>query len=70
MDDDDRPVRRQDRLGAAGLLSGESLEGYSLDELDARLELLKAEIERIRLHREKAVAHRQAAEALFRSRPS
>lgn len=68
MDDDDRPQRRlpgQD-LGAASLLAGESLEPYSLDELDARVVLLSAEIERITAHRSKAAAHMLAADALFR----
>lgn len=68
MDDDDRPRRRspgQD-LGAASLLAGESLERYSLDELDARVVLLHAEVERITAHRNKAAAHMLAADALFR----
>jgi uncharacterized small protein (DUF1192 family) len=64
MDDDDRPKRRGD---AASLLSGESLDTYSLGELDERIALLEAEIVRTRSHRDKASAHRQAADALFRS---
>ena len=63
MTDDDRPVRRSD---AAGLLAGESLDSYSLEELDVRVALLEAEIARITSHRQKAAAHMLAAEALFR----
>lgn len=67
MDDDDRPRRRPDQeFGAASLLAGESLESYSLDELDARVALLEAEIARIKAHREKSSAHILAAQALFR----
>jgi Uncharacterized small protein containing a coiled-coil domain len=75
MDDDDRPRRRspgdgldQEALGAASLLASESLESYSLDELDARVVLLEQEIARIQEHRRKSAAHMVAAEALFRPR--
>ena len=63
MDDDDRPKPRGD---AASLLAGESLDSYSLDELDARVALLEAEIARVAAHRSKAAAHKLAAEALFK----
>ncbi|MCJ2187545.1 DUF1192 domain-containing protein [Novosphingobium beihaiensis] len=68
MDDDDRPRRRspEDSLGAASLLASESLERYSLDELDARVRLLEDEIARIKAHRQKSAAHMLAADALFR----
>jgi uncharacterized small protein (DUF1192 family) len=62
MEADDRPRPRGD---AASLLSSESLDSYSLDELDARVETLEAEIARIKAHRDKAAAHRLAADALF-----
>jgi uncharacterized small protein (DUF1192 family) len=62
MEVDDRPRPRGD---AASLLSSESLDSYSLDELDARVETLEAEIARIKAHRDKAAAHRLAADALF-----
>lgn len=67
MDDDDRPrIQSPDpRVGMAGLLSGESLDGYSLDELDARIGLLEAEIARVAEHRSKASDHMHAADALF-----
>jgi uncharacterized small protein (DUF1192 family) len=45
------------------------LDTYSRAELDARIALLKQEIERVTAHRERASAHRAAAEALFRSSP-
>ncbi len=63
MEADDRPRPRGD---AASLLSSESLDSYSLDELDARTAALEAEIARIKAHRDKAAAHRLAADALFR----
>jgi uncharacterized small protein (DUF1192 family) len=53
-------------FGAASLLAGESLESYSLDELDSRVALLEAEIARISAHRDKAASHMRAAEDLFR----
>ncbi|MCB2052488.1 MAG: DUF1192 domain-containing protein [Novosphingobium sp.] len=64
MNDDDRPRLRGD---AATHLSSESLDSYSQDELDERIALLEAEIARVKAHRNKAAAHRAAADALFRS---
>lgn len=66
MDDEDRPRARGD---AASLLARESLDSYSLDELDARVALLRDEIERVAKHRQRSAAHRLAADALFRPRP-
>lgn len=63
MDEDDRPRLRGD---AAGQLSKESLDRYSQDELAERIALLEAEIVRVRAHRDKATAHRLAADTLFR----
>ena len=64
MDDDDRaPLRRGD---VASHLAGERLDSYSLDELDARVALLEAEIERVMAHRSSKSAHLSAAAALFR----
>ena len=63
MDDDDQPRARSD---SAAQLARESLDSYSLDELDFRVGLLEAEIARVRQHRDKAAAHRLAADALFR----
>jgi len=67
VDDDDRPVRRSD---AASLLSSEILDSYSRDELTARIAQLEAEIVRVTAHRDKASAHRLAAEAFFKPRPA
>ena len=65
MDDDDRPRPRGD---SASRLAGESLDSYSQDELDSRIELLEAEIARVTAHKAKASAHRLAAEAFFKSK--
>ncbi|WEK45520.1 MAG: DUF1192 domain-containing protein [Candidatus Andeanibacterium colombiense] len=62
MDEDDLPRRRGD---AASLLSKEGLDTYSQDELADRIDLLEAEIARVKAHRDKASAHRLAADALF-----
>ncbi len=67
MEPDDRPRPRGD---AASLLAGESLDSYSIDELATRIALLEAEIARVANHRDKASAHRQAADALFGKRNS
>jgi uncharacterized small protein (DUF1192 family) len=68
MDDEDRPKPRmpEGSFGAASLLAGESLESYSLNELDARVALLETEIARIGTHRAKAADHMRAAEDMFR----
>ena len=60
--DDDLPRPKGD---AAAALAKESLDPYSLAELEERIDLLEAEITRIRAHRDKAAAHRTAADALF-----
>ena len=63
MDDDDRPRPRGD---AASVLGGERLDSYSRNELDARIAQLEAEIVRVHTHRDKAQAHMQAADAMFK----
>lgn len=63
MDEDDLPRRRGD---AAGELSKESLDSYSQDELADRIDLLEAEITRVKAQRDKASAHRLAADAFFK----
>jgi len=70
MDDDDRPKKGNSDgdFGAASLLARESLDSYSLDELDERISLLRAEIERVADHKQKSASHMQAAEALFRQK--
>ena len=50
---------------AASLLARESLDSLSRDELDDRIAMLAAEIERVKAHRDRAAANRLAAEALF-----
>ena len=50
---------------AASRLAAEDLGPYSQDELDARIALLEAEIARVKAPRDKASAHRAAADALF-----
>ena len=61
--DDDLPRAKGD---AADLLSKESLDPYSQDELGERIALLEAEIARITAHRGKVAAHRSAADAFFK----
>jgi len=72
MDDDDRPRPRGAPVehGAASQLAGESLDSYSLDELDSRIRLLEAEIARVATHRNKSAAHKLAADALFKPKTS
>ena len=60
--DDDPPRPKGD---AASLLAKEALDAYSVDELNERIQLLESEIVRIVAHRDKAKAHRVAADALF-----
>jgi uncharacterized small protein (DUF1192 family) len=62
--DDDHPRPRGD---AASLLAGEALDSYSLDELNLRIQLIESEVMRIVAHRDRARAHRVAADALFAS---
>ena len=64
MEEEDRPRARGD---AASRLAAEDLAPYSQDELDERVALLEAEIARVKAHRDKAAAHRAAADALFGS---
>ena len=63
MDEDDLPRPKGD---AASKLAAEDLSPYSQDELGERIELLEAEIDRVKAHRDKAAAHMSAADALFR----
>lgn len=65
MEEPDRPRPSGD---AASRLSGEDLGPYSQAELDERIALLEAEIARVKAHRDKAAAHRAAADALFGKR--
>jgi uncharacterized small protein (DUF1192 family) len=62
MDIDDRPRPVGD---LANRLATEGLDHLSVDELDARIALLEAEIARTGAHRDRACSHRAAADALF-----
>ncbi|QUL37304.1 DUF1192 domain-containing protein [Erythrobacter sp. JK5] len=62
MEEHDLPRPKGD---AASRLAREDLSPYSRDELDERVALLEAEIARVKAHRDKASAHRAAADALF-----
>lgn len=62
--DADEPLRRKDDLLAR--LSGQDLDAHSVDELEARIAVLEAEIIRTRTKIERAVQHRASADALFR----
>ncbi|MBL0915065.1 MAG: DUF1192 domain-containing protein [Sphingopyxis sp.] len=63
MDDDDLPRRRDDTLAA---LTKQSLNPLSVAELDDRIAVLQAEIERVRAHKAAAGGFKASAEALFR----
>lgn len=65
--DEDLPRPKGD---AASALAKELLDPYSHEELDERIALLEAEVERVTAHRAKAAAHRSAADALFKPRSS
>jgi uncharacterized small protein (DUF1192 family) len=62
MEESDLPRPKGD---AASRLASEDLGPYSQAELAERIALLEAEIARVRAHRNKAAAHRAAADALF-----
>ena len=63
--EDDLPRVRGD---AASQLAKEPLDTYSQDELTERIELLQAEIERVKAQHAKAASHRSLADALFKPR--
>ena len=47
-------------------LAKQDLDPMSVDELQERIALLKAEIERVQSHMQRAQSHRSAAEELFK----
>ena len=63
MDDDDLP-RRRDVIRAA--LTKQVLDPLSVAELDERIAVLEAEIERVKAHKAAAGGFKASAEALFR----
>lgn len=64
MDFDERPRPKGD---LANQLASEVLDPFSHQELNERIRLLELEIARTVAHRDKASAHRVAADALFRT---
>jgi len=66
MELDERPRPKGD---LASQLATESLDPYSFDELNERIRLLELEIMRVVAHRDRARAHRAAADALFGTPP-
>ena len=66
MDPDDLFARKPD--DPLTLLARQDLDPLSVDELDARVVALEAEISRTRARRAFAADHRASADALFRSR--
>ena len=62
MEEPDLPRPTSD---AASRLAAEDLAPYSQAELGHRIALLEAEIARVTAHRDKAAAHRAAADAFF-----
>ncbi|WP_404334539.1 DUF1192 domain-containing protein [Sphingomonas sp. MMS12-HWE2-04] len=64
MDADENLPRRKDDLVAQ--LGKQDLDPLSVDELEARIALLEAEIQRARAKIKYAVNHRASADALFK----
>lgn len=68
MNDDDLPLSLRNLSQGAHALSGlarEDLDPYSADDLNARIEMLEAEIRRVRDAIDKKKNRLSAAEALF-----
>ena len=61
--DDHLPVRSTDPVAQ---LARQDLDALSVEELDARIDALEAEIVRSRRRREYAVRHRADADSLFK----
>lgn len=64
MDLEENLPRRKDELVAQ--LGKQDLDPYSVAELQERIALLEAEIERTRARMQRAVNHRASADALFK----
>jgi uncharacterized small protein (DUF1192 family) len=64
MDDDDLFASKPN--DPLALLAREDIDRLSVDELDARVAALEAEIDRVKARRAYAVNHKASAEALFR----
>ncbi|MGF1549435.1 MAG: DUF1192 family protein [Sphingomonadaceae bacterium] len=63
--DDIIPDKPEDPLTR---LTRQDLDPFSLEELDARIAILQAEIERVRKHKEDSVNHLARADELFRKK--
>ncbi|MBY0581845.1 MAG: DUF1192 domain-containing protein [Sphingomonas sp.] len=61
--EDNLPRRAGDPVDA---LARQDLDPLSVEELDARVAALEAEISRTRAHKQRVVNHRASADALFR----
>ena len=64
MDADENLPRRKD--DPAAQLAKQDLDPFSVEELEERIALLEAEIERARAKIQRAVNHRASADALFK----
>lgn len=64
MDDDDLFASKPN--DPLALLAREDIDRLSVDELDARVAALEAEIDRVKARRAYAVNYKASAEALFR----
>ncbi len=64
MDADENLPRRKD--DPAATLARQDLDPFSVEELEERIALLQAEIERCRGKMQRAVNHRASADALFK----
>lgn len=62
--DDDAPLHPDDPLV---ILQKQDIDRLSVDELDARVSVLEAEIARTKARKAYAVNHKASAEALFKS---
>ncbi|RHW19427.1 DUF1192 domain-containing protein [Sphingomonas gilva] len=64
MDLDEFSPRKPD--DPLALLKKQDLDPLSVEELDARIAALEAEVARVKRHAERAVNHRASADALFK----
>jgi uncharacterized small protein (DUF1192 family) len=64
MDADENLPRRKDDLVAQ--LAKQDLDPYSVEELEERIALLEAEIDRSRTKIRRAINHRASADAIFK----
>jgi uncharacterized small protein (DUF1192 family) len=66
MDDNEfTSPRKDDAAAQIAQMAMQDLGPLSIDELNARIDALRAEIKRCEKHRDQASSHRLAADALF-----